>query len=223
MAQEIQVEGDDMFIGFASRLDAGNLKPGMLQASFNTRLQRGIAQPRKGTKRLTSSVVITLTMVGSGLYVDANGKDNIVMVFMDRIYLYRPAQGSQPSQLSQAFSFPPNRTIEEGDICDVVTALDKVYIFRGKYDKTTFEATASNDSIPTGSSGLITITTASPHGYSNGDEVTIGRTDGNDGPGQTVTNSYIITVTSPTAFTFEYENNTGATYAARPTQTGWTA
>jgi hypothetical protein len=223
MAQEIQVEGDDMFIGFASRLDAGNLKPGMLQASFNTRLQRGIAQPRKGTKRLTSSVVITLTMVGSGLYVDANGKDNIVMVFMDRIYLYRPAQGSQPSQLSQAFSFPPNRTIEEGDICDVVTALNKVYIFRGKYDRTTFEATASNGSIPTGSSGLITITTASPHGYSNGDEVTIGRIDGNDGPGQTVTNSYIITVTSPTAFTFEYENNTGVTYAARTAQAGWTA
>jgi hypothetical protein len=49
MAQEQQVEGDDTFIGFASRLDAANLKPGMLQASFNTRLQRGIAQPRKGS------------------------------------------------------------------------------------------------------------------------------------------------------------------------------
>ena len=58
MAQEIQAEGDDMFVGFASRLDAANLKPGMLQASFNTRLQRGVAQPRKGTKRLTDTELI---------------------------------------------------------------------------------------------------------------------------------------------------------------------
>ena len=63
MAQEQQVEGDDTFIGFASRLDAANLKPGMLQASFNARLQRGIAQPRKGTKRLTKNDLIELTMV----------------------------------------------------------------------------------------------------------------------------------------------------------------
>lgn len=223
MAQEIQVEGDDMFIGFASRLDAGNLKPGMLQASFNTRLQRGIAQPRKGTKRLTDNDLVSLTMVGSGLYVDAQGHDNIVLVFTDRMYLYKPAQGSDPEDLSQAFLFPANRTIAVDGICDVVAALNKIYIFRGKYDKTTYAANASNPSIPAGDTGTITITTTSNHGYSNNDEVTIGRTVGSDGPGQAVTGSYIITVTNPTTFTFQYTNNTGLTYAARSSESGWTA
>jgi hypothetical protein len=223
MAQEIQAEGDDMFTGFASRLDPANLKPGILQSSFNIRLQRGIAQPRKGTKRLTEAELIGLTMVGSGLYVDADGHDNIVMVFTDRMYLYKPAQGPNVEDLIGPYMFPTGRTIDAGGICDVVTALNKIYIFRGKYDKTTFTATESNGDILNGATGTITITTASPHGYSNGDEITIGRTDGSDTAGQAVTGSYVITVTGTTTFTFQYTNNTGVTYAARTTQAGWNA
>jgi predicted RNA-binding protein with TRAM domain len=223
MAEELQAEGDDMFIGFASRLDPANLKPGMLQASFNARLQRGIAQPRKGTKRLTDNDLALLTMVGSGLYVDDEGRDNIVLVFTNEMYLYRPAQGADPEFLSDPYSFPFPRTIAVGGICDVVTALNKIYIFRGKYDKTTFAASASNPSIAAGGTGTITITTVGNHGYSNNDEVTIGRTVGSDGPGQAVTNSYVITVTGPTTFTFQYINYTGSTYAARSGELGWTA
>jgi len=222
MAEELQAEGDDMFIGFASRLDPANLKPGMLQASFNTRLQRGIAQPRKGTKRLTDNDLINLTMVGSGLYVDDAGHDNIVLVFTDRMYLYKPAQGSDPKDLSQAFLFPANRTIAVGGICDVVTALNKVYIFRGKYDKTTFATTQSNASIAIGATGTITVTTPTNHGYSNNDEVTIGYTSGTSAF-QSVTGSYVITVTGPTTFTFQYTNNTASTYIAQTGQSGWTA
>ena len=222
MAQEIQAEGDDMFTGFASRLDPANLKPSILQSSFNARLQRGIAQPRKGTKRLTDNDLINLTMVGSGLYVDANGRDNIVLVFTDKIYLYKPAQGTDAEALFGPYSFPAGRTIDVGGICDVVTALNKVYIFRGKYDKKTFAATESNGSIAAGATGTITITTTLPHGYSNGDEVTIGRTDGADVPGQAVTGSYVINVTGTNTFTFQYTNTTGVTYAARTTQAGWT-
>jgi hypothetical protein len=223
MAQEQQVEGDDTFIGFASRLDAANLKPGMLQASFNTRLQRGIAQPRKGTKRLTEGDLVSLTMVGSGLYVDGEGRDNIVMVFTDRMYLYKPAQGPDVEDLIGPYMFPAGRTIEEGGICDVITALNKIYIFRGKYDKTTFVATESNGDILNGATGTITITTTLPHNYTSGDEVTIGRTDGSDTAGQAVTGSYVITVTGANTFTFQYTNNTGVTYAARTTQAGWNA
>ena len=223
MAQEQQAEGDDMFTGFASRLDPANLKPTMLQASFNTRLQRGIAQPRKGTKRLTETELIGLTMVGSGLYVDADGHDNIVMVFTDRMYLYKPAQGPDVEDLIGPYMFPTGRTIDTGGICDVVTALNKVYIFRGKYDKTTFVATESNGDILNGATGTITITTTLPHGYSSGDEVTIGRTDGSDTAGQAVTGSYVITVTGTNTFTFQCTNNTGVTYSARTTQAGWNA
>lgn len=223
MAQEIQAEGDDMFTGFASRLDPANLKPGILQSSFNVRLQRGIAQPRKGTKRLTETELIGLTMVGSGLYVDADGHDNIVMVFTDRMYLYKPAQGPDVEDLIGPYMFPAGRTIDTGGICDVVTALNKIYIFRGKYDKTTFVATESNGNILNGATGTITITTTLPHGYATGDEVTIGRADGSDTAGQAVTGSYVITVTGTHTFTFQYTNNTGVTYAARTAQAGWNA
>lgn len=223
MAQEIQAEGDDMFTGFASRLDPANLKPGILQSAFNVRLQRGIAQPRKGTKRLTETELIGLTMVGSGLYVDGSGHDNIVLVFTDRMYLYKPAQGPDPEDLLGPYMLPTGRGIVSGGICDVVTALNKIYIFRGKYDKTTFVATESNPDILDGDTGTITITTTPAHGYTTGDEVTIGRTDGSDTAGQAVTGSYVITVTSPTTFTFQYTNNTGSTYATRTNQTGWTA
>ena len=223
MAQEIQAEGDDMFIGFASRLDPANLKPSMLQSSFNTRLQRGIAQPRKGTKRLTENDLINLTMVGSGLYVDDAGHDNIVMVFTDRMYLYKPAQGSDPEDLSVPYLFPAGRTIQPGDICDVVTALNKVYIFRGQYDKTTFVGTESNPSILNGDTGTITITTDLPHGYTSGDEVTVALTDGADAAGQDVTGSYIITVTGLNTFTFQWTNNTGLNFTARTNDPDWTA
>jgi hypothetical protein len=223
MAQEQQVEGDDTFIGFASRLDAANLKPGMLQASFNARLQRGIAQPRKGTKRLTEGDLVSLTMVGSGLYVDGEGRDNIVMVFTDRMYLYKPAQGPNAEDLIGPYLFPTGRTIEEGGICDVVTALNKIYIFRGKYDKRTFSATESNANILTGNTGTITITTVGNHGYSTGDEVTVGLTDGTDALGQVITGSYVITVTGASTFTFQWANSTGSTFAARTNDPGWTA
>lgn len=223
MAQEIQAEGDDMFTGFASRIDPANLKPGILQSAFNVRLQRGIAQPRKGTKRLTETDLIGLTMVGSGLYVDAQGHDNIVLVFTDRMYLYKPAQGPDPEDLIGPYMFPTGRGVVSGDICDVVTALNKIYIFRGKYDKTTFVATESNPDILDGDTGTITITTTPAHGYTTGDEVTIGRTDGSDTAGQAVAGSYVITVTGTNTFTFQYENNTGSTYAARTNQAGWTA
>ena len=222
MAQEIQAEGDDMFTGFASRLDPANLKPSILQSSFNTRLQRGIAQPRKGTKRLTESDLINLTMVGSGLYVDADGHDNIVLVFTDRMYLYKPAQGLDAEALIGPHLFPAGRPIQMGGICDVVTALNKVYIFRGQYDKTTFAATETNADIPNGATGTITITTALPHGYASGDEVTIGLTDGADSAGQGITGNYVITVTGLNTFTFQWTNNTGTTFAARTNDADWT-
>jgi hypothetical protein len=155
--------------------------------------------------------------------VDGSGRDNIVLVFTDRMYLYKPAQGPNAEDLIGPYLFPTGRTIEEGGICDVVTALNKIYIFRGKYDKTTFAATESNPDILDNATGIITITTTLPHNYTSGDEVTIGRTDGGDGPGQAVTGSYVITVTGANSFTFEYENNTGVTYAARTTQAGWNA
>jgi hypothetical protein len=62
----IQRDGDNGFIGFASRLNPLTLPAGMLQDSVNMRLDRGVATTRKGSKRLTDSVGVT----GSPLTLD---------------------------------------------------------------------------------------------------------------------------------------------------------
>ena len=50
------VEGDAGFIGMASRLNPLQLQPGMVQYCENMRLDRGVAQTRKGAKRLADDI-----------------------------------------------------------------------------------------------------------------------------------------------------------------------
>ena len=50
------VEGDAGFVGMASRLNPLQLQPGMCQLVENMRLDRGVAQTRKGAKRLAESI-----------------------------------------------------------------------------------------------------------------------------------------------------------------------
>ena len=101
MAQgdQIGVESDNNFIGFASRLDPSNLKPGYSQSSKNMRLQRGTAQPRKGCERLTDDSLNTKWQSGSGYYVNAAGQDNVVLLFATGIVLYN----TQTNTLSQQY------------------------------------------------------------------------------------------------------------------------
>jgi hypothetical protein len=47
---------DAGFVGFASRLNPITLPPGVLQASENMRLDRGVATTRKGAKRMASGI-----------------------------------------------------------------------------------------------------------------------------------------------------------------------
>jgi hypothetical protein len=55
----VQRDGDGGFVGFASRLNPLTLRGGFLQDSLNMRLDRGVAQTRKGSRRLTDSVGTT--------------------------------------------------------------------------------------------------------------------------------------------------------------------
>jgi len=109
---QIAVDSDNNFIGFASRLDPSNLKPGYSQSSRNMRLQRGTAQPRKGCERLTDDVLNSNMQSGSGYYVNAAGEDNIVMMFTDGIILYN----TQTGIFSQKYTFPTSRFLPIGTI-----------------------------------------------------------------------------------------------------------
>jgi hypothetical protein len=55
----VQRDGDNGFIGFASRVNPLTLQGGFLQDSLNMRLERGVAQTRKGSRRLTESAGTT--------------------------------------------------------------------------------------------------------------------------------------------------------------------
>ena len=109
---QIGVENDNNFIGFSSRLDPSNLKPGFSQSSNNMRLQRGTAQPRKGCERITDDVLNSNMQSGSGYYVNSAGQDNIVMMFTDGIILYN----TQANTFSQKYTFPTGRYLPIGNI-----------------------------------------------------------------------------------------------------------
>lgn len=227
MAQQagstIATEGDDMFTGFASRIDPANLPQNVLQISSNMRLQRGVAEPRKGTKRLTDSTLNSQTMVGSGKWVDSIGRESIVLVFTDRMYLYRPGTGVN-SYLSPAIMFPSGRTIAPGGQVDVVRALDKLYLFRGReVNRRIGTGTTSGTSgvrlshaiIASGATGSVTATcvNGNTHYLQIGDEVTVFNVDSNSH--LYLNNTYIVTgVTGNTVFTFNLTNTSGGSYNA---------
>jgi hypothetical protein len=52
----VQRDGDAGFVGYASRLNPITLPAGVLQASENMRLDRGVATTRKGAKRMASGI-----------------------------------------------------------------------------------------------------------------------------------------------------------------------
>jgi hypothetical protein len=213
MPSQQQAESDNSYTGFASRLDPANLPQGILQAAQNVRLQRGIAQPRKGCQRLTDTDLNPLTMVGSGVWIDSLGRDNIVLVFSGSMYLYRPAQIGYSEDTIGPFLYPTGRLVSADIIVDPIQALDKIIIFRGQYDDTSYAATISNASIPDGDTGIITVTTSVPHGYATNNEVTV-RQDIYNATKSVIDGNYVITVLTPTTFTFEWQNTTGSLFTA---------
>jgi hypothetical protein len=63
LSSPIVRDGDTSFIGLQSRRNPLTIKEGFLQVSQNMRLDRGIAQTRKGAKRLASGISVGSTPV----------------------------------------------------------------------------------------------------------------------------------------------------------------
>lgn len=127
MPAEYQKDGDIAFIGLNSRDNASSLPAGMLSKSQNFRLDRGVATVRKGMQRKTLGSLVGKTLYGVGTYLTTGGQEVIVCVTTDGLYTYNP----ETQILSSKISFPSGETITTQDGCDVVTALDKVFITRG--------------------------------------------------------------------------------------------
>lgn len=127
MPFEVQRDGDLAFIGLNSRDNASALPAGIVSRSENFRLDRGVATVRKGMQRKTVGALIGQTLYGVGTYITTGGQELIICVVTNGLFSYNP----QTETLSAKVNFPAGETITTQDGCDVVTAVDKVFITRG--------------------------------------------------------------------------------------------
>jgi hypothetical protein len=79
----VQRDGDRGFLGFASRLNPLTLPAGMLQESVNMRLDRGVAQTRKGAKRLASDISVSGTPLTVPFILEPAPNEKIVRAIYD--------------------------------------------------------------------------------------------------------------------------------------------
>jgi len=120
-------DGDVGFIGLNSRDNPVALPKGYVSKSVNFRLDRGVATVRKGLKRKTTGSLIGTTIYGIGIYLDSTGQEIFVVASTDGLYTYNP----QTEIVSSKISYPAGETITTQIGCDVVFAVDKVFITRG--------------------------------------------------------------------------------------------
>jgi hypothetical protein len=127
MPSEVVRDGDLGFIGLNSRDNPSTLPAGTVSLSQNFRLDRGVATVRKGLQRKTSFALVGQTVYGSGCYLDTNGQEVFIVIVTDGLYSYNP----QTEFISTKVNFPVGVTITTSDGCDVVHAVDRVFISRG--------------------------------------------------------------------------------------------
>ena len=127
MPNEVIRDGDLGFVGLNSRDNPSTLPAGTVSLSQNFRLDRGVATVRKGLQRKTSFSIVGQTVYGSGCYLDTNGQEVFIIVVTDGLYIYNP----QTEFISVKINFPATEIITIQDGCDVVHAVDKVFITRG--------------------------------------------------------------------------------------------
>ena len=123
-----QYDGDSGFIGIDTRNNPATLKAGVLQDGRNIRLELATLETRKGIERLISDVDSTTigTVYGSGLYVQSDGTERVVLVVSDGLYLFDVVNKTR----STKYLFPSGRTISTN--VKVVQAVNKIYILRGE-------------------------------------------------------------------------------------------
>ena len=127
MPVELAKDGDIAFIGLNSRDNPSSLPQGIVSKSQNFRLDRGVATVRKGLQRKTSFSISGNTVYGTGTYFDTSGQEIFIIVITDGLYSYNP----QTEVFSAKVNFPVGETITTQIGCDVVFAVDKVFITRG--------------------------------------------------------------------------------------------
>ena len=190
------VEGDAGFIGMASRLNPLQLQPGMVQYCENMRLDRGVAQTRKGAKRLgdgiaagtqpltmpfalTSTAIVRSIYSGgilaSGVFSSPNYNDAneyIVLCGPISAFLYR--QGAAIEEIE----YPSNSTASDEildftDDVSCIQAFNRFYLLReadASLPGWGWQYTTASGIAVSGTTATINVTA---HGYAVGQRVRI--------------------------------------------------
>lgn len=120
-------DGDFEFIGLNSRDNPQTLKPGYVSKSQNFRFNQGVANTRRGLKRLTPTSLAGIELVHATTFRNASGVDLIVLVATNAIYTYN----TDTNDTSSPIAFPSGQTITPGDPVDAIQAGGYLYILRG--------------------------------------------------------------------------------------------
>jgi len=191
---EFKQDLDGGFIGFESRTNPTLLKQQYLQLAQNLRLERGVAQTRKGAKNFTSADISNKPIYASSKYVDTSGQESIALVSNDSLYIYNVSGAGSVTQ----YLYPTGRTISSTDKCDIFQGIDSLFIVRGEP-----EALKTATFNTTNGSKIITVN-CTAHGYIVGDEVIISGsaiTDSNE------KGSFIVVTKTTDQFTVLAVNN----------------
>ena len=190
------VEGDAGFLGMASRLNPVQLQPGLCQLVENMRLDRGVAQTRKGAKRLGDEIAagtqpLTLPFVldsnaivrsvysggilASGTFSSPNYNDEneyIILCGPTSAFLWRQ------DEAIEEIDYPANATaadeiLEPTDTASCVQAFNRFYLLR-EADMTLpgwgWQYTTASGITVSGTTATVHITA---HGYVAGQRVRI--------------------------------------------------
>ena len=106
MPNERLRDGDIAFVGLNSRDNPSSLPEGLVSLSQNFRLDRGIAQTRKGLERKTIGEIVGQTIYATGTYILPSAQEMIVLVVANGLYTYNP----QTEALSSKIYFPSRVT-----------------------------------------------------------------------------------------------------------------
>ncbi len=125
---EILIDGENGFIGMASRSNPTTIPAGYVQYAQNMRFDRGVASVRGGSKRLTAGDAVGQTIYGSGVWSDpTTGVEKIVLVGGSALYIYNTSTNGVVT-----VSYPSGQTVGSSDAVDVIQANNLFYILRGQ-------------------------------------------------------------------------------------------
>lgn len=127
MPLQYQKYGDSKFVGLNSRDNAASLTEGIVAKSENFRFDRGVATVRKGLQRKTSDAILGQPIFATCTYMDGSGQEQFVICVGTGLYTYNP----QTEIFSPKTSFPSGETIITQEGCEMVVAINKIYISRG--------------------------------------------------------------------------------------------